>query len=128
MKKLILFLLLYGLLFSQDVVLLIKGVESRNIKKILLEEKDMVIAIYKNFENKEKVFKKLLGISYSEYKLYRFQISLEEDAFPLFEVNDKELVKLLKKHKKVVAVLPSKIFFKIKKDLKKLRGVEVIKE
>ncbi len=126
MRRLIICLIVavFNLSYSQEIVVALKGLESGDVRELLFRGEDIVVIVLRNKLFNDRAFKKLLGLSYEDYKLYRFQLAIEGVGTPPKEVSTEELIKTIRDYNRVIVVAPKRIL----PILKILRGIKVIVE
>lgn len=113
MRKLVAVLLLsIGFSFSQVFIVVSRGLERKDIKELFFSTGDVVVIVSKNLKLLDRVFRKLLGISYEDYKLYRYELALDGRGMPPIEVPGELLSEEAGKHERVIVITPHRLQLK----------------
>ncbi len=116
MRRLIVCTILFlSFSYGEEIVIALKGVEGGDIKELLLKGEDIVIVVTRDERFNDRAFRKLLGISYEDYKLYRFQLAIEGIGTPPKEIPVKELAEVVRSYNRVIVIAPKRILHKLKK-------------
>lgn len=122
MKKLVAALLfLVGLSFSQVLIAVSGDLKGKGIKELFYWTEDVTVVVPRDYELLNRVFKKLLGVSYEDYRLYRFELALDGRGKPPVEVPVEKLLDEAERYKRVLIILPGSMPPKDFTVLKELR-------